>query len=434
MRRFPQGVQTPSFAAHRIGTRCAAMALCVLTAVGPGCDRGRRDDDDKPKNAEGGATRPAGAESGEVKLTPEAIAHHGIKIEKAGRHVLVPTFTVPARIAYDQEAMAQVGSAVPGRVAGLKARLGDVVKKGDELLTVESTELGAAQSDYLQKRTAVAAATAAVEPVRAAYERGKQLYEQGQQLALAEVQRREAEYRATQTALESTRAAASAAENKLQLLGLDKAAVERLATSGALNPMYVVRAPIGGTVISREVTLGQLVAPDKDVLLILADVSTLWVIAEVPEARAAEVAAGSKARVTVAALPKGAFDGTVSYVASDLNEGTRTIPVRIEVENADGALKAGMFARVEVSAGARGEGEPVLAVPEEAVVIVGGRTVVFVPDDEENTFKPQPVTVGRAVGGRVPVLSGLKEQAELVTAGTFVLKAELAKSQVEDND
>lgn len=93
---------------------------------------------------------------------------------------------------------------------------------------------------------------------------------------------------------------------------------------------------------------------------------------DVPEARAAEVTVGSKARVTVAALPKGAFDGTVSYVASDLNEGTRTIPVRIEVRNADGALKAGMFARVEVSAGARGEGEPVLAVPEEAVVIVSG--------------------------------------------------------------
>ena len=98
----------------------------------------------------------------EVKLTVEAIKVAKIRVEPVKKHALAATFTAPARVAFNSEAMAHVGSLVPGRVVDIKVRVGDVVKKGDELLVVESTELGQAQSDYLQKRTDLAVALAAV--------------------------------------------------------------------------------------------------------------------------------------------------------------------------------------------------------------------------------------------------------------------------------
>lgn len=367
----------------------------------------------------------------EVTLTPEAIQRYGIKVGPISRHSLSPTFIAPARVSFNTEAMAHVGSLVQGRVTELKARVGDTVKEGDELLIVESPALGEAQSDYLQKRTVVTVAASAVEPAKTAYERGKVLHEQNEGIALAEVQRREAEYKAAQGALQTAQAAVAAAENRLRLLGMDQQAVETLVKSGEINPHYVVRAPISGQVIQREVTLGELVSPEKDALLILANMETLWVLAEVPEAQAGEIAVGSTAHIQVAAMPKKTFEGKVSHVAPALNENTRTARVRIEVSNNDAALKPGMFAKAELSA-ARQAGETtdaVLAVPDEAIQTVEGSPAVFVPvEGEANTFAKRAVTVGQPVGGMVPILSGLKEGEIIVTHETFILKAELGKA------
>ncbi len=146
--------------------------LCAL----PGCNRGGKDDDDaKPvASATRPATQPADADEGEkVKLTAAAVERYGIRVGKANKHALLPTVVAPARIAFNGDAYARVGSAVAGRVVELKAKLGDMVQKGDELLVVESTELGEAQSDLLQKRMALSAATIAVEPARISYERAK---------------------------------------------------------------------------------------------------------------------------------------------------------------------------------------------------------------------------------------------------------------------
>ena len=101
----------------------------------------------------------------------------------------------------------------------------------------------------------------------------------------------------------------------------------------------------------------------------------------------------------------------------------------VEVKNGHGELRPGMFARAEISSGGGASGEAVLAVPDEAVQTVEGGPAVFVPvEGEENTFAKRAVTVGKVVGGQVPVLSGLKEGEPVVVSGTFILKAELGKS------
>ena len=366
----------------------------------------------------------------EVRLTPEAIRRHGIIVEPVRRHVLSETFTAPARVSFDTEAMAHVGSALEGRIVEMKVKLGQTVKAGDELLVIESPQLAEAQSDYLLKRAETTVAETAVEPARLAYERARGLHETSEGIALAEVQKRQADWHAAQGRAVAAEAGAEAAENKLHVLGMSRQAIEELARTGKASPRSSVYAPISGQVIEREVTLGELVGPERDALLVLADLSTLWVVADVPEARLGSVSIGSPARVHVTAQPQQpALNGMVTYVSPSLNPDTRAAAVRIEVPHREG-LRPGMFARAQIAAEPIDDhAEEILAVPEEAVQSIEGQPAVFVPvDGEPNTFSKRTVKVGSVVGGMVPIFDGLKEGEPIVTANTFILKADLGKS------
>lgn len=401
------------------------MAFILIGLLIGGCGPASADEQIKPASAEADGKKHAD----EVKLTPEAMNKYDIKIGPVTKQVLTPTFVAPARVAFNAETMAHVGAAVRGRATEIKARVGDTVKKGDELLAVESPELGQAQSDFLQKRTAVEVALAAIEPAKKAYERARSLHEKSEGIALAEVQKREAELKAFEGAHKSAVAATTAAENALHLMGMDQPAVDVLAKTSEINPRYAIRAPLDGQVIEREVTLGELVSPEKESLLILANMNTLWVLADVPEARLADIAVGAKATVQVSALKGDGFTGTVSQIALSIDPETRSARVRIEVSNGHTTLRPGMFARVWIAMGSK-NGEAVLAIPEEAVQTVERESAVFVPvEGEENTFAKRPVEVGSSVGGMVPLLSGLKPGEKLVINGSFILKAELGKNE-----
>jgi cobalt-zinc-cadmium efflux system membrane fusion protein len=235
-------------------------------------------------------------------------------------------------------------------------------------------------------------------------------------------------------ALKSAQAEAVAAENHLHLLGMTQEQVEALAASGEVNPRLTIVAPIAGEVVQREVTLGELVSPDREALLVLADMTTLWVLAEVPDARMPEIALGATAWINAGSLDPHRHQGEVSYIAPAVDPRTRTVSVRVVVECEDRSLKSGNFVQVEIvgvnSSGA--EPQPVIAVPEQAIQTVEGGPAVFVPvRGEPNTFAKRPVTIGKAIGGLVPVYSGLVEGEQFVAAGSFILKAELGKSTAE---
>lgn len=368
---------------------------------------------------------------GEVKLTAEAIARYGVKVEVASLHKLQPTFVAPARVAFNAEAMAHVGTPLPGRAVELRARLGDSVKKGDVLLVVESPELGEAQSEYLVKQISAQTGVAAVELAQSSLQRAKGLYEENRTIALGEVKRREGEYKSAQAALLSAQAAATAAENKLHLLGMDQPAIEKLRETREVNPRFTIVAPIAGQVVEREVTLGELVSREKEALLVLADIDNLWVLADVPETRLAEIAVGTKARIQAGALDPHQHEGQISYVAPQVDPRTRTTPVRIIVKCEDGSLRPGIFVQVEMTSTRRGNPDPppVVAVPEQAVQTIEGHAVIFVPvHNETNVFTQRPVTIDKPVGGLVPVVSGLAAGEQFVAAGSFIMKAELTKS------
>src|SRR5262249_15470400 len=159
-------------------------------------------------------------------LTPEAVSRYGIKVAKASLTNLQSSFTSPARVTFNNEATAHVGAPLAGRAVEVHARLGDHVKKGDPLLEIESPDLGEAQSDFLVKQIAVEAAAPAVELAKSAMDRARSLYNENQIVTLTELNKREGDYKTAQATLLSARAAASAAENKLHILGMNQAEAE----------------------------------------------------------------------------------------------------------------------------------------------------------------------------------------------------------------
>lgn len=428
-------------ATHSVLWRAFGL-LAPFLLVLPAC----RDRDEKsaPQNAEaaqagdehaGHDHEHDGAEhSDEVTLVPEAIERYGIRVERATLHRLRPTFLAPGRVSFNAEAVAHVGSPLPGRVVELRVRLGDVVNRGDVLLVVESPELGEAQSEFLQKRILAQTAVAAVDLARSALDRASRLFEQNRGIALDEVQKREVEYKSAQAALQTAQSAAVAAENKLHLLGMDQTSVNKLVETGEVNPRFTIVAPLAGRVVEREVTLGELVRPERESLVVLADTTTLWVLADVPEARLAEVAIGAEAWLKSGWMNGHRHEGRVSYISPMVDPRTRSAQVRVAVQCEHGTLWPGMFVQVEITATDRANADPppVVAVPEDAIQTVEGAASVFVPvASRPNTFARRTITAGKPMAGLVPVYSGLSEGEWFVAAGSFILKAELGKAGAE---
>lgn len=364
----------------------------------------------------------------DVTLPEGAVERYGIEVEPVREVTLTATISAPGHLAFPQGAVARVGSAVTGRVAELRVRSGDRVAKDEPLLVIESPMLGEAQSDYLQMRTVVLTAGPALELARSGHERARQLYDSIQGVALSEVERREAELRQAERDLDLARAAQAAARDRLLLLGMSEAGIQELEETSKIEPRVSLRAPIGGRVVEVSATLGELVDPGKDRLVVIGDLSTLWAIAEVSESRLAEVAVGATARVKVPALQDAGCEGRVAAIPTTLEASTRTAEVRIDVPNPDEAMLPGMFIQVEIES-SRGAGTKTLAVPDGAVLDVEGRSSVFVPTESGgNVFCKHEVEVGTPVGEQIPVLGGLTAGELVVVSGAFRLKAEHGKA------
>jgi membrane fusion protein, copper/silver efflux system len=179
-------------------------------------------------------------------------------------------------------------------------------------------------------------------------------------------------------------------------------------------------APASGVVISKRVINGQRVQAG-DELYRIADLSTVWVIADVAEGDLAAIKVGMRASVTLRAYPTQPFDGEVTFIYPEVKTETRTARIRIEVPNPEGRLKIDMYADVVFQAGA--DQPPVIAVPASAVIDSGTRQVVLVAKGE-GRFEPRAVKLGRRGDGYVEVLDGVSKGEEVVTAATFLIDAE----------
>jgi len=397
---------------------------------------GHKEKDDHGHDSHGEEGHEHGQEHGEeeghsdeVTLTPEGIASAGIRTEPAQLRTLTSLLTVPARVDFNQEAMAHVGTSIPGRVAEIRVKLGDIVKPGDVLLVIDSPEFGEAQSEMLQKLAGVEVAKTRSDVTKVAYERAQKLAE-GKGISQSELLRREGEFKATAADFMAAESALLGATNKLKLLGISQEEGEKLAKTGRINPRFTILAPLAGRVVEREATLGEVVGPDSPPLLVLADMTSLWVLADVPEGEVHRIALGAPAQFTVPTLKDHMIEGKIAYLDPKINSGSRSAAVRIVVPGEGSPLQPGMFGQAEIEAKEVGaEPKSILAVPAEAVLTVEGGPAVFVPvEGEPNTFAKRAVEIGPKVGAWIPVLSGLKEGEPIVVTGTFTLKADLGKA------
>jgi len=316
---------------------------------------------------------------------------------------------VPGRIEADETRLARVGSPVTGRVTELAAREGDTVRRGQALATINSTELSAAQLSLLKalSQRGLSARSAA---------RAQQLLD-ADVIGSAELQRRQAE-------LSQAEAEVNAARDQLKVLGMGEAALDRLAQTRTIHSTTQIVATIAGTIIDRKVTEGQMVQPADGVFLI-ADLSSLWVIADIPEQIAGSVRKGEAVAVEVAALPGLALSGTLTYVAPTVSPETRTVRVRMEVANAKRELKPQMLASMLI----KGKPQKRLTVPAGAVVREENRDFVFVRSGE-NAYRLQAVQLGAEHDGRRVVASGVRQNEIIVVEGSFHLNNERKRREL----
>lgn len=356
-------------------------------------------------------------EDGVVELTAEAASRIEIRTALVEERVLAPELATTGQVDFDQTRLAHVSPRITGRVHRVDAVLGQDVRTGQKLADIDSIELGQSKAAYLQ-------AKAQEELARKSFDRAQSLLDD-RIASEQEVLEAEAE-------LKEAIAGLRTAEETLHLYGLSQEQVDTLAYDDREASIYPLRAPFGGTVVERHVTLGELVTPARN-LFTLADLSRVWIWIDVYQRDLGGVHIDDRARARVDAFPDEVFTGTVSYLSARVDTDTRTVRARLDVANPEGKLRPGMFVEVElVDPHALGGAEALatsLVVPQGAIVRDGDEHLVFVAAGEQR-FERRDVHVGRQAGGFVEILEGLNAGEAVVVEGAFLLKSALSKDSL----
>jgi cobalt-zinc-cadmium efflux system membrane fusion protein len=350
------------------------------------------------------AAKPA-AEAKPLQLSADDARRAGLVVKRLEPTETAETADLFGTVEVNQDRLARVVSPVAGRLVKIDANLGDLVRAGDTLALIESSESGDARAAYAQAQAELALAGSTLDRIRSLVAGGS--------LARKEELKARADY-------DKARAALNAAAAKLRALGIEPGDGGR----GTL----ALTAPFAGSVVEKTAVLGEN-AQAYQALFGVADLSSLWIQANLYERDLGRVAVGAPATVSVAAFPGKSFTGKLTYVSSVLDRETRTAKARIEVANPEGLLKPGMFATISVDTAAI---DPALQVPERALVLLQGQMTAFVRGGDG--FEPRPVETGPRRGDQIVVTSGLEPGDEVVVAGAYALKARLLRSQLGKND
>jgi cobalt-zinc-cadmium efflux system membrane fusion protein len=301
-----------------------------------------------------------------------------------------------------------------GIVRQINVELGSKVNRGQTLATILSTELADAQAAYLK-------VVAEVEEHHQHHHRTTELVELGA-ASREELEQATSMYKTAQATLAS-------ATERLLLLGMNEKQVDALRSAQKFpKPLIGVEAPVSGTLVGRAVNTGEVVMQGKEMFRV-ADLSSVWVIAQIFERDFQTVNISTPAIVTTSAYPARSFAGRVSYIDPRVDPQTRTAQVRIELANPREALKLGMF--VDVNFGGAGQtassAHSVAVVPRSAIQTIGARQVVYLATDRPGSFVQREVAIGQEASGRIPVYSGVNAGERVVTEGSFLLRAESLK-------
>lgn len=335
--------------------------------------------DEAPSAGAGGQAAPS------VSLSAEAIRATGVATVPVTLQDLKHEIRAVGTIEADETRLERVAARVAGRVERLHANFtGQVVRRGAPLYTLYSPDLVSTQREYL--------------------------------LTLEQERRLSASGSAE--AAESARELVRAARDRLKLWGIGDGQIRELERTGTPRLALTFVSPISGTVLQKNVVEGQYVQEGTEMYL-LADLSSVWLVAQVYEFELGRLRTGQTAVVTASAYAGRSFEGRIAFIEPVLDRETRTARVRIVLPNRQGDLKPGMFAdaRLQVPLENR------LSVPRSAVIDTGTRRVVYV-ETAPGTFQPREVTLGATSGDRVAVLGGVNEGEKVVAAANFFIDSQ----------
>lgn len=363
-----------------------SLALVALIALGFSLSRCQaQKPEETALQAETGGTPSV------ITLTEGAMKIAGIQIEKAERRQVPLKIYAAGEMTFNQKRLMNLTSRVAGRVENVSAYVGDRVKEGDLLLSLYSPDFLTSQAEFLQ-----------------AAERLKRFTEDN----LGD------EILAAQSLLDS-------AKRKLLLLGIKEADLREIEETRQIKPLLPVSAPFSGTIVESPIVLGDQIAVGSG-LFKIADLSLLWAQVHFYEKDLALVKLGTPSLVKVQAYPDQSFQGTLTLLNDVVDEKTRTVIGRVEVQNTRGLLKPGMYAEVELILPSNAEA---LLVPASAVQDLEDKKVIFVPAGARS-FRFQEVEVGQKFHDLIEVVRGISPGDAYVRDG-FLLKSEYLKKNLE---
>ncbi|HSL22529.1 MAG TPA: efflux RND transporter periplasmic adaptor subunit [Vicinamibacterales bacterium] len=328
---------------------------------------------------------PAPLPAGTVRIPPERQQLIGVRFATVEETAAGRNIRTVGKVAWDETRIAHVHPRFDGWIERVFVDFtGELVKKGQPLLTVYSPEMLASQQELLLARRA--REIMGRNPLPGAADQGSSLFD--------------------------------ASKQRLQLWGLSEAQIEQVLRTGEPIKSIVLPSPASGFVTARNAFPNQRVTAESD-LYTIADLSRVWVFADVYEADAAVVSVGRTARVTLPYSDAAPLAARVNYIQPELDPTTRTIKVRLDVPNPGARLKPEMFVNAEFEL----PGTAQLTVPADAVLDAGDRQTVFV-DRGNGYLEPRRVQVGQRLGDRVAILGGLKAGERVVASGTFLVDSE----------
>jgi len=350
-----------------------------------------------------------------IHLGAEAIRTIGLQTEPARTQELTRQLVTTAVIKPNEYRIAHVSPRISGKAVEVYAKLGDNVKNGAVLAELDSLELG-------EKKAALLRAEADLKVARRNYQRENSLY--AKQISS------ERDYLAAKGDFERSEAAYNEAREALRLLDLPDSAIARITWNNASGRLswFPLLSPFSGTVIERHITVGEQIRPDQTVLTI-ADLSVVWLLADIYEKDLARVAVSDPVQISVDSYPGELFRGHIAYISNIVDPTTRTASARVEIENPDRRLRIGMFATARIALrphlGERAE----VVVSAAAVQRAGDKFIVFI-EQKPGVYLPRVISPGSNSDNAVEVRSGLAAGERVVTKGSFYLKSALLSGSI----
>ena len=393
------------------------IRLLVLLVLVASCSkRAERTDSDSTTADMPGMAGAGDSTLPDITFSAAQVRHGGVQWASVESGASASSASLPGRLVPNEDHTARLGALVGGRVLSVRVQPGDRVSSGQTLLTLLSPDAAMALSELTRTQAEVVSRQSAATLAHSARERAERL------LALKAIPRQDYDRAVAED--EQAAAASSQASAELQRA---RATAEQMGiglTSGEMQ----VRSPLSGVVLERLAVPGTVVEAGAP-LVVVTDPSSLWLRIEAPENQAGGYRRGERLAFTVPAFPTDTFTARIDGIGAGLDATTRTLSIRATVINTARRLRPEMLASVVATTTLR----PMPMVPDEAVVTIKGKTVVFavmtMPGDS-TMFTPRVVRTGPRSGGQVTILAGLTKGETVVTRGAFAIKAQIEKGSM----